>query len=671
MKIINFIQPDIGYVFGENSTTNVCEIIDHLPVIHQMALEFSLMGEASLDFHFNLTNTEDWTDHIEALKVLSISNPKNSKKLTDFLSKWNNKKSEYNNNIEELFLEFDTSNSENFHLPSVFVKIRTRENEDHGYRLIKNVLLQLKSEAFFDLNQTLIHNCVYNVPTNSYITNLGVMLARPEPVLRININNIKPDELIPFLQKNGWEGNSELLLNEFNFLTLYCDKVLISFDCYNNKILPKIGLESFILNQPEKDFRWKALLNKLIEKKQCSSDKRDFMLSWSAVFNPVEAPWDVDFMINSLSKPANELELIKRKVSHVKSTIEGNHIHTKGYVGAGQVWIKKEDKTRPEIKPIEPIHLYIEKSISFLLKQQQQSGFWRDYLLYSGTSDEWVTAYVAIALWETKNEKVKNAVQHAWSTLKETFRTGNGWAFNFMMPTDSDCTSWGLKLARLVEPTFCETEKKVLHQYFSPKGELVTYVDPESIGNWCDIPKDSSLAGWIYENDCVLSSVFDILPEKSLPIVLKQQKEDGTWKSYWWSSDIYATVHMLIGCIENKIPIPNEDKVVVWVKQQAQLFTQEIELNKEVNIFYLSLFTLLLIEMGIDKQTEQFISYILIRQTEEGYWKGSAELVLPMPGIKEIKQKEDYHLCNDHNHLFTTATVLRLIIKYNDTTLKD
>ncbi|HEU4560971.1 MAG TPA: hypothetical protein VFS20_24175, partial [Longimicrobium sp.] len=65
----------------------------------------------------------------------------------------------------------------------------------------------------------------------------------------------------------------------------------------------------------------------------------------------------------------------------------------------------------------------------YLLARCAPPGTWSDFLLLPGTSDEWVTAYVALALAEHGGERGLRAARSAWSAMEGRQRPDGRWGY--------------------------------------------------------------------------------------------------------------------------------------------------------------------------------------------------------------------------------------------------
>jgi hypothetical protein len=337
--LLHLIKDDLAKL-GE--TENIWQVAALVPSVHKIAFEFSLLQSNKIDFHLNVPKTNFLHSFSKSINSTSLNRNVEWQPLLDFLKEWSNVDSTLNNAIKEIFLEFDCNTKGELNLPSLFNKVNSKNKENLALLLSEKIIKKIKGTSFFEANKTVIQNSIYHAPVNCSVSHLGLMLSRRQEVVRINLSNVSPTDLCTFLTANGWKGNEQLLLENYTFLVEHTDTVVVSFDAFQNKILPRIGLEAFMDYTIKKAPKWKILMDKLCEKALCCQEKKEIILNWNKEFYPTkDGQWHETLILNSLHKEANEFSVLRQVPSHVKFIIENDIVMAKGYLGFGQTWIKK------------------------------------------------------------------------------------------------------------------------------------------------------------------------------------------------------------------------------------------------------------------------------------------------------------------------------------------
>src|SRR4051794_4334273 len=93
-------------------------------------------------------------------------------------------------------------------------------------------------------------------------------------------------------------------------------------------------------------------------------------------------------------------------------------------------------------------NLAADRALGYLLSARNWWGWWLDFRLAPGSSDEWVTAYVAATLAGGPNGSGHDAALDAWTRLTGRCRADGSWGYNRLTPGDADSTSHVLLLAQ-------------------------------------------------------------------------------------------------------------------------------------------------------------------------------------------------------------------------------
>lgn len=656
------------FSLSDNYLNHFEDFIKNHPACDRLAFEFELVNEQKkVDFHINLKTLHFRKKIVKELEQKAKSSDSDWDLLIQLLKKWNDENSELNQFLDAVFLEFDfTENVNELHLPAFFARLNPKnKTKQEIFSLCKEVIVSLKGEEFYQNVHSFLEKCIEATPQGAYLGFIGIMLSRPEKVLRLNIHKLHHDEVLPFLDSLGWKGDGERIVFWLRELMNYCDKVILSFDVFDGMILPKIGLEAFIEKQPSEDYRWNQLMDKLVQHQLCTTEKREVFSTWEKKWFPFELKWHPDLIAYNLTLQKTEFPLIKRIVSHIKITLDGDEAPTsKIYLGVGQTSISSESS--PSFITDNTLENAIEQGLKFLTRKQNQAGAWLDYLIPDEFGDEYMTSYVASILKTFFDAPLTSAlIQRAYTFLRNRWRENEGLGFNLKSPSDSDSISWFLRLCELVDQNdFLRVNSKLLDRYRNEDGGLGTYslVQKDVIKDFVDeyrIEKsDNNFIGWQVSHNCVTANAayFD---ERSLNYILDKIKIGDKLEPYWWENDYYVLFWAYQAILKNEVDNPEiKDYFIDRVN-----FENGATFSVFEKAFYIALCALLEIKNDtIERMAKELISC----QKQKGNWDPSALLLVPMPNDlnrEGIKRWNRF----DVNGIMTTSSVLMALELYRKT----
>ena len=223
-----------------------------------------------------------------------------------------------------------------------------------------------------------------------------------------------------------------------------------------------------------------------------------------------------------------------------------------------------------------------ERAVAWLLEARADDGWWRDFALAPGPSDEWVTAYTGAALAGTASPRARAAAHDAWRLLRGPHVRAGGWAYNAWTPCDADSTAWALHLADRLGEGDGERAARghaFLVRHLRSDGGVATYADEAPIRGFTGIGPETSFAGWCGSHICVTAAVASSARYRArlLGFLRAGQRTDGSWPSYWWCDDAYATALAAQALREHGDPGDGDRvrRAVEW--SRAQLADEQLE----------------------------------------------------------------------------------------------
>jgi hypothetical protein len=557
--------------------------------------------------------------------------------------------SEWPEGVNELWLEFDPE-------PSVFAVLA------HGAdaRAVLPALVDSASDPVLD-------RFVAAVTGPARVSHLGAMLGRPGAALRIHVADVPLGEFEAFLREVGWPGDSSPAVELGRVLLDHGDQVVLCFDVLYGELLPRLGLECFFSQQQGLDPRWRPLLARLVDLELCAPDKADALLRWPGAVTPLDpsAPWPDDLVVASLARPADELGLVERRLSHVKLTLAPNApVSAKAYFGFGHVWAQPtapppDPRPAPAQAPAASVDDAIERAVEFLMRRRNQAGWWRDFFdrarprdadrrMTGYASDEWVTAYVANAMALAPVPAAREAAREAFELLMLRRESG-GWGYHALLPADGDTTTWVLRLARLLDApgsARLRAARDFVAGLTSPAGAVATYARSAVPHLREFLNMDGTYDGWCGEHGCVTAAAAALAPE-SLACVAAAQQRDGSWAGHWWDDDEYTTARALEALAPHPEHANHVARGVAWAAART-----------EGSPFATALAIQAVVAGGGPPQPAQ-VDSLLATQRADGSWEPSARLRVPAPdAVDPLASPETTLTYVDDDALFTSATVL-------------
>ena len=256
------------------------------------------------------------------------------KRISNFAKAWADKNSDLTDKIQCFWLEFDMPNEKNdVPIPSIFFGptkkySNIQEKNISQFKWLTDTAIPILKgqDVPFQVKEK-INDCLLKMPENTSLFQIGTMLSRENQSVRLHINKINPEQIIPYLQQIGYKENLEELVKLIDEIKDKADRFVFSYDVTENGIGPRIGIElSYSSNLFQEEKRWEDLLDYLVEKGICLAEKRDALINYTgieenqnfsgAVLKPVSTSADYLDKINKST--------IVRYINHVKIVYNPN-----------------------------------------------------------------------------------------------------------------------------------------------------------------------------------------------------------------------------------------------------------------------------------------------------------------------------------------------------------
>jgi hypothetical protein len=530
--------------------------------------------------------------------------------------------------------------------------------------------------------------CFAHCPAGAYIGYIGAMLGRSTQALRVNIKGLRLDDLSPFLRIIGWPGS----LTGVEPWAAWCydrvDRVTLCLDV-GAVISPRLALECILTLPPPAEPRWQELLAALSTAGLCTPDNAAAFLSLPGVLCPpqAQADWPAWWIAATLRVPADLFSTVECWLSHLKLTVLEQNAALTGYAGAGHVWrragpqgegvvvealrqLPRCMQERPPAPIVTPdarqaLGQVLARAVAFLLSQQAHTGRWRDFLLPPGPSDEWVTAFVASCMLETPEQTAHTAAWRAWQALLCRRRGTPGWGYNRLTPADADSTAWALRLAAglgILQDERVAAARHFLAGHMLADGSLTTYAAHDPMQPHTRLSEEGSLTGWHAAHACVTAAAAPFAGAPAWRVLAGQQAAAGHWQGYWWWDDEYTTALAAeaLAASGDEALSPAVAQAVTWAHTRVSTAGAVHAGGWEASP-WATAWCVRLLRLGTTPDDQavcaRAVQWLVQAQHNDGSWRASARLRMPMPGQIDAAGQEQCINGLDQHRVFTTAAV--------------
>jgi hypothetical protein len=283
-------------------------------------------------------------------------------------------------------------------------------------------------------------------------------------------------------------------------------------------------------------------------------------------------------------------------------------------------------------------------AIDYLISIQEPDGSWRDYCLPVGESDQWVTAFTALGVFQASRkldyDKGIDASDRAAKFLKDFQEYSSGWGYNRQTGIDADSTAHVIRLLRELNLKVDQKDEDCLIRHYDGSGAFRTYcIDSE----WGSPHPDVTAASGLALKDDVLC----LFREDLIKYCKAVRLPDGAWPTYWWRNHQYGTFYVL------ELLERMDEKVSLDPK------TMEVKIQSCFDLAWsIGIISFLKADsLPIDRP----IQILMDLQEISGAWPGSPSLRVTDPECKKpwISSQGDYY--TDINSTITTSSVLRVL----------
>lgn len=615
--------------------------------VARIALELRLAdGDQRIDLHQRITR-----EHGEPALLAAHLADERANPVSGFLADWAGNADGLAEAIEQIFLEWDlVDGAHGEPTPAVFLPVDLRGDPATHCKASRRAMicdlvdrLQPGGPAR-DAVETLCRA----LPPQCSISHVGAMSGRAAGV-RVNLRAIRCGALGAVLEAIGWPGEIAPAVAWFDRLAAGSDRVTVALDL-GTSLLPRIGFEVFLDAAPEQEPRWAQLFDTLVRARLCAPDKRTALLAVSRRSLP-EAPgqpWPAQWLLAAAASDPAMLPWFETQLSHVKLTLAPRGaVEAKAYVSAQHHWTRTQAPPAPAV-PQRSRDAAMEAAVSFLLAARRQDDLWDDFRLVNGSSDEWVSAFVGLALARLERPALAEMLDQTRRAMEARCRPGSGWGYNAVSPADADSTAWALKFLGAVAPqSDCiEGARAFLAGHRLADGGLSTYAPSTLIrieGAAVAAP------GWRGAHDCVAAGAAPLLDGTLGAYLRGRQQPEGCWLASWWKTDAFATALALESFAHDEAVT---QRAVRWARAQETRGRSPFDRAWLASILWRG-------GQGDRARAAAMLDALAAEQHDDGSWVAGAPMLFPAPD--SAGRDPGGAVLLDMRRSFTTAAVLMVM----------
>jgi len=303
-------------------------------------------SDARSDYLFAISarkgEREALVDLIESDNFTIFRNRPEWQQVAKFAMAWADPHSILHEKVLGLWFEFDSFDfSSEIPIPNIFLqttplRIDTPKDISKCTWITRDAFPLMTGQHLSKKMEQRILRCIQKLPKEASCIHIGVMLSRAKEGVRLVLNRIRPNQIIPYLESIGWSNDSDELSSLLKELENYVTRIVLHINI-GEQIDPKIGLEcSFYPDRYNLEEGWSKFFEYLAEKGLCNQEKKSALLHYSGV---EQEYINEEFNMNSYmiaTKIPNDVfsHALVRYISHVKIIYQPNHpLEAKAYPG--------------------------------------------------------------------------------------------------------------------------------------------------------------------------------------------------------------------------------------------------------------------------------------------------------------------------------------------------
>ena len=257
--------------------------------------------------------------------------------LQPYWEEWLDESSTLHRSVSATGLEFDMERSTAMG-PAVFVALR---NIGADPDLLAGVAARLADSASVAQADSSLRACVEALPDGASIQFIGAMRSRAGSALRVNVSGLTAGRIARYLMAAGWPHPVAPLQPIVTVLGDLADDFALCLDI-TDRLLPRIGIECILREQPLHESRWRQLVAYLSDLDACTMEKGRALLTWTGdILEPqARGLWPANLFWGDRLLGARAVSTFYRYLSHIKVIYQpGRPIEAKAYLGFFHQWL--------------------------------------------------------------------------------------------------------------------------------------------------------------------------------------------------------------------------------------------------------------------------------------------------------------------------------------------
>lgn len=280
-----------------------------------------------------------------------------------FAQRWASPESPLYTTIDNLWMEFDLRRGrEAGGVPSVFVGTTSIQGGSPPPPWLNvEVFPVLLGAPLDDRIWRRFAAFVENLPADSHVFQLGLMLSRGSPAIRACIRGLRSETAYETLRDLGAPGADADFDSGLRRLSAEWPEPDYQLDV-GEALGERIGVECSLAPGPSFLAALEACLDGMVAREECTPDKASAILGWGRVSHEREAgaQWPPDLLLKSERRGPDAVSGFARWPYHVKyDFVPGRVTRAKGYLAVRHLWITREfiashrRITKTEVHPVD------------------------------------------------------------------------------------------------------------------------------------------------------------------------------------------------------------------------------------------------------------------------------------------------------------------------------
>lgn len=253
------------------------------------------------------------------------------KQLRHFARLWEQPDHLFNAYIRNIWLEFDLAAvssslqvSDTIGNPCIFWG--PTHNTPLNERFLRLLLEEMCAFQPADVSDQSLQSFVASLPDQAQLFQLGMMVSRQQPLVRVCVNQIASRDMADWLEGLHWPGDPAALADILTTLDPLLGSVAIDLDLTASRPAEKIGIECYMDWSNEQSDQWLPLLDYIEPLTLCIPSKRNGILEFPGI----------KWLISSEQHEFRGIVYPKliRNIHHIKLSVVDNRItEVKAYLG--------------------------------------------------------------------------------------------------------------------------------------------------------------------------------------------------------------------------------------------------------------------------------------------------------------------------------------------------